>query len=279
MAVLTVGRPVDPSTQHYRALEGQALQDLIALYWVIGEAAARGVAPSDREVLQRLRQKEAYSFPAGVQELRAFLTAAGQTVADLEYEARTELASAKLTAIALKAVSGATPTEAIKYYRAHAQQYAIPLRRDVLITNRKSAAEASRLKAEAQGQKGFAPSAQRETVELPSSPHGHYGRHILDRAIAMATPGRLSGPVKERVDYFIFVVTRVLPPAHRTFSEVEGSIESQLTGEARHRALASFVAAFRRKWRASTSCLSGYVVQKCRHYAGRRAPEETLGFK
>jgi foldase protein PrsA len=277
MSVIEVGRRLDSPSRDPR-LRRQAVEYLIASRWVIGDAVQRGLAPSEREIHQRLREETTASFAGGESELRAFLKATGQATEDLEYEARVELSKAKLTAMVVRSVPSVGRAQVMRYYRAHEGRYAIPLRREVWMTNTKTAAAAHRLLREVAAGKPFTAISSREVVTLPSGPGESYTRPVVDHAISEAPLDALMGPVKGIVDYYLFEVKRALPATHQPFAEVESSIASQLAEEARNRALAGFIAGWRRRWRARTDCRAGYVVQQCRQYHAHVSAEDPLEF-
>ncbi|HLM85436.1 MAG TPA: peptidylprolyl isomerase [Solirubrobacteraceae bacterium] len=274
VAVLAAGHSVDTAGRRGRELTERALESLIGSQWVIGEAADRGVGPSAKEVRRYIQSKDVSSFSGGAAELSRFLKVAGETIADLELEARTELAAAKLRSLVLASTPAVSEAQVLGYYRTHKRQYAVPARREIQITSRKTAREANRLMREVAAGRRFTDFSLRETRMLE-------GRHdaVLDGAIFAAKPGVLVGPVKPTVDYFVFEVTRALPASERTFAQVRGSIYHQLTEAARRRALTDFIANWRARWRARTDCRPGYVVQKCRQHAGPAAPEDPLDFR
>jgi len=279
MGVMAGGQPVGAVERRDPRLKQQALEYLIASSWVTGEAAERGLAPSSEEIRERLREGQAASFAGGEAELRAFLQATRQTTSDLALEARVELAAGKLTALALKAAPSVTGDQALGYYRSHEERYVLASRREVRITNTKTAAAAAAIESRVAAGEPFAAVSSREMVTLPRRPGEAYARPALEEAIARASADVLVGPVKGRVDYYLFEVKRVLPATRQPFARVEGSIRAQLAAEAQRRALASFIARWRSRWRARTDCTRGYVVQKCRQYDGVVSPEDALDFK
>ncbi len=260
-----------PDQARYRALRTQAVELLISAQWLVGEAADRGLRISAGEARQLIAARKATSFPGGEGEFREFLKTTGETLSDLELQARAELASTKLRRLAAAGARTVTAAQVAAYYTRHRQLFFIPQRRDVRITNRKSAAAAEQLEREVEAGKSFAALSEPESVARTSiSAAGD----ILDRAIYAAKLHVLTGPVRQRVDYFVFVVEDVIPARYLTLDQVSGSIRSQLLAERQRRAVAVFIEAWKTAWIASTSCLPGYVVQKCREYDGPRAPEE-----
>ena len=281
MSAMAGGRtPSDPSQR--RALRAQALGFLISSQWLLGEAAADGLRPSAPEVQRRFAQKRRASFPGGEQELRAFLRATGQSVSDIVFEAKAELASAKLRQALASREPPITHAQIASYYGRHRGRFEIPERRTVEITNRHSQAAALAVKREVAAGRRFASFASRMSFPLsPASYSLSLGRDAaLARAIHFARPNVLTGPVlvNRDVDHYLVEVKEITPASERPLEQVQGAIARQLAAERRRRTLGPFIAAWRGRWIARTSCSHGYVVQKCREYSGARSREDPLAF-
>jgi hypothetical protein len=275
-SVLAGGR-LDPASARGPGLERRrraAIQFLVTSNWLLGEAGKRAVTLSSREIRRQVDASQRAAFPGGEAERRAFLDATGETSADMELEAKAELASARLEQRAKASAPPATMAAVAAYYTRHASEFTVPELREVLITNRKSAAAGDEVIREIQSGRSAAAHLQREVFVWPSSVDNPY--KSLERSIHAATLHALTGPVKQRNDFFVFEVRRIVPSTRRTLPQVAGEIRRRLTREARRRALAAFVAAWRAKWIVKTSCRAGYVVQKCSQYKGPRSPEDAL---
>jgi foldase protein PrsA len=260
-----------------RALHDQALDFLISSEWVVGEAAERGLAPSASEVEQHFDAKKHASFPGGETEFREFLHQTGRTLADVTLEVKAELAAARLRARATSGDPAITRAETLAYYDTHKAQVTLSERRQVEATNRKTEAMAEALRREVEsGKKSFASVAPlRDSVVRPPKLVSGPG---LERAIYSAKLDTIVGPVKQRVDYYLLEVTQIVPPHLESFAEVQSVIAKYLAAQRQQKALARFIAAWRQKWIARTSCSPGYIVQKCRQYDGKRAPEAPTSF-
>lgn len=275
-----------PSDQLRRqALQAQALASLISAQWALGEAAADGMKLSGREVQRQLAKKRSASFPGGEAELKEFLEATGQRLSDITFEAKAELASAKIRQLLASKEPPITSTQIASYYGRHRQSFLIPERREIEVTNRKSQALAQAIKRQVASGRSFASAAKwrfkRESVELsPLAYSASRGSDAaLARAIHFARANVPTGPVLvHRIDYYVFEVRRITPARQQTLAQVKGSISRQLAAEQQQRALAAFIAAWRRRWIARTSCAPGYVVQKCRQYSGAKTPEDPVAF-
>jgi foldase protein PrsA len=258
------------------ALRQPALHLLIALQWLVGEAADRGISISRLEVRQQIDRTERTTFYGGVAELRKFLQATGQSVSDVELQARAELAAAKLRRLAIDSAPKVTAAQVSAYYTQHKRRFLISERREARFTNTKTKAAAEKVKREVEAGKSLTGPAQRRMGELftgarvpPSSPNNEY-----ERAIDSATPHVVSGPYRIGADYWLYEVVRILPARQQTLAEVGDSIRRQLTSESRSQALAGFVKAWTAAWSAKTDCRAGYVVQKCRQYRGPEAADD-----
>jgi hypothetical protein len=236
------------------ALERQALSFLIVSYWAIGQAERLGIDPSASEVAQQAARSGGAAPPDG--RLRAMA----------------ELALAGIRRVALGDEPPVMPADVADYYAHNLRRFATPERREALITNRKHAAEVGALRREIARGTSFATESQPITIERL---HG-VRPNTLERAIYAAPLHVLIGPVKQRVDYYLFEVKRIEPASVRALAEVSGAISSQLESDAHRRALTKFARAWSRTWTARTDCSPGYVVAQCRQYRGRRPSEAAL---
>jgi len=268
MSAMAGGRvPSDPSRR--QALRRQALDFLISSEWLLGEATADGIELPSREVERQFEQKRRTSFPGGAAELHEFLMATGQNISDIMFEAKAELASAKIRQLLARGEPAITQAQVASYFDRHRQGFLIPERRELEIIALKSAADAQTLRREVATGKSFAGIAEHQSIELsPEAYNASRGKDaVLARAIHFAPPHVLVGPVRFRgFDYYMFEVLRITPARQQTLAQVQSSIRRQLAGEQQRRTLAAFIRTWRRRWTARTDCHAGYVVPKCRQY-------------
>jgi hypothetical protein len=274
ISVMNAGRAKsDPARQQDRAL-----QYLISSRWLIDESASRGLTLSEQEVRQRVAARQA-SFPGGEAEFHKFLPGTHRNGADVEFEAKVELASSKLRQLIAGTAGDVTRTQVATYYERHRQLFVIPETRVTKHALRKKRWQAERLKREVEsGKRDLTSTAQRTVGEATytlSNPPGK--RDELEVAVFAAKPYAVSNILALNGDYYLFQVIKVIPPVPQPLAQVQGAIKKQLAEAAQRRALAAFVKAWRTKWTGRTDCSAGYVVQKCRQYSGPLAPEDPLG--
>jgi foldase protein PrsA len=277
MVAMAGGRlPQRPSER--RKLRQEALDFLITSQWLLGEASTESIGLTQREVERRFAQQRDIAFPGGSQEMRAFLKASGESVSDMLFQARAELAASKLRTAASGPKPSPTHAEIAKYYQRHRSSFEIPERRTVEIINRKSEAAALALKRKVAAGRSFTHFVE-QRGPIPLSPESYSPSRgsdaIFPRAVHLAPLNRVMGPVLvHKVDHYLFRVTDVVRAREQPLAQVEGAIRRQLAADQLRRTLAAFVAAWRTRWIAQTTCSAGYVVQKCRQYRGPRAPED-----
>lgn len=257
----------DPSQAQLTAAREKVLSLLISYQWLTGEAAKRGISMSQHEVRQQIDRILGQAFPGGIAELHEFLKPTGQTVADLELQARAQLALAALRRQATAGLVPVTQEQIATYYAQHKRSYLTPGRREARFTNRKTRAAALKVKREVQAGRSLTSPAQRSRGELFTGasvpPHNEY-----ERAIDSAKPYTVAGPFVIGNDFWLYQVVKVIPARQQTLAEARQSIAGRLTGERRQAALATFFKAWRARWSAQTDCGAGYVVPGCRQYRG-----------
>jgi foldase protein PrsA len=270
-----VGELREGCRQPSRDRRRQALGFLISSDWLVGEAAARGLAVPAREVQRRFQALKSGWLPGGEAELREFLQATGQTEADVRLAVEAELASSRLSQMVVKGERRITPAQIARYYRENFQRFQVlPEERffDIL-EHLKSKAAVGKVKREVASGKSFARMTLHESLVRPRS-FAAVGanQRPIERAVFSTRPGVLGGPVKfDNLDT-LFEVTRIVPATRQTLAQAEASIKRWLATEQHRRVLAGFVRSWRRRWTARTDCRAGYVVQKCRQYPTSGSP-------
>jgi hypothetical protein len=232
--------------ERYEATKAEILSRAIAELWVASEARRLGLqvslAPDEESIGPRLQ---------------------------VESRRLAKLMSRDLTA----PFAALSSTQLRSYYESHKQIYAVPEQRDLWIVRLASAGAAARIKREIAAGKTFASAARGLPRQPQASVHGFVSRYkwgdfrepVLSRAIFAAKLRTLEGPVwvSDIYGYFIFEVLRDYPSHQRPFAQVERKVLAELPGKLRQERLASFSRAWTARWRARTSCASGYVVQLC----------------
>jgi hypothetical protein len=228
----------------YEELRQRALGLAISSEWLIGEAAERGLRPSGADLAAKARSAES--------KLKGLLQGR----------------EAKLA-----------PAQVAAYYEQNPAQFGRPEKRYIDIVERiptKGAAQAVLLATKRRGD--LHQVAIHEEFEEEGLANVVPAKRAILRAIFAATPHTIVGPLPLNKKWCFFEVTSVIPRAVKPLAQVKASIEQRLAAERQRAALAGFIAAWRKKWIARTTCSPGYVVQKCSEYRGPLTPEDPSAF-
>jgi len=185
-------------------------------------------------------------------------------------------ASAKIRQMLARRVSAITDSQVSAYYQTHRQQFLIPEERYFDIHHFSTAAAARKAKAAVEAGGGWAKPGLHESLERPRRVKDDQIVSSVKNAIYAAKLHVLTGPIAVHPYHSLFEITRIVPLRYKPLAAVRGAIERKLTADRQRQILARFVQAWRSKWVARTDCQPGYVVQKCRQYAGRRVAEDPL---
>jgi foldase protein PrsA len=271
--------------QQYTALKQQVLGFLISAHWVLGEASAQGVKVSDNEVKKQFNQVKSQQFPKEA-DFQKFLATSGQTVSDLLLRVKLDMLSSKIQQkITKDAGKKASQKEIKAYYEQHKSQYGQPERRNIMIVLTKTQAQAEAAKKEIESGTSFATVAKKSSIDpvskaaggsLPGVVKGQEEKS-LDAAIFGAKLNVLGGPIKTPFGYYVYEVKKTLPANQQPLSQVQSSIQQQLTAQNQQKALSEFVKNFRKKWEGRTECRAEYKVKDCKGYKAPATPSTPGG--
>jgi PPIC-type PPIASE domain len=235
--------------QSYEGLRAQVLEHLISSLWVIEGARELGVDVTPAEAKSKFKIKQ--------------LTLAART--NLDAEAIRQKLS--------RSVEPMSSAAAARFYASHRGEFTTPEERDLAIVRTGTKPTGVAVRGELAA--GVSPKsiAKRFPIRQPiyskdglvrGLKPGVYREAKLDHAIFNAHIGEVRGPIKTVIGYYVFVVRAIRPGHHKPLAVVEAAIKRAVPEQLRQRALARFVAGWRARWTARTSCSPGYVVRKCR---------------
>jgi hypothetical protein len=261
------------SSPGFQALVPKALDRLIVDYWAIGAGAEAGVSVSEGQVEQVLGREEAQEPP--LSRFEKTLAETGRTIADLKMGIRVQLIEEAFRQKILSSTEHLTPAQVASYYEQHKSIFGTPQRRDLLIARMGTLAEALKVKREIASGKSFASVVKKIPLGQPIYSSNAfvsdyesemYSEAPLNNAILAAKPKILTGPVKISLGYYVFEVKRIIPATQQTLAQSEAAIKATLPHSLDVEGTAAFIAAWRKKWTAKTSCQPAYVVPKCQQY-------------
>jgi len=262
--------------QEYEGLRDQVLQFLILERWVAGEAAERGLVFTEEELDAAFEQAKDDTFPKE-SDFRRFLRQSGMTVADARFQVAFNTRYTRLRELAIASAPAVTEADIVAYYKRHRDEFAEPERRDLrVVLTRTRALAVAAMRAIERG-RSWARVAREYSIDRVSRARGGWERGVvegsreraLDDALFRAPVGKLRGPVKTDFGYYVFKVVKVRPAGEPTLKRARPVIRELLTMQRELEADDAFNEGFRAKWRARTTCRSGYIMDQCRNAPSR----------
>ncbi len=260
---------------------------LIGFHWVLAEAKEYGLrvssAEADKELalLQYARRSKTPSDLFSAQEEEQLFSDDG----DLQHLLASPKLSAAdrvwlvslltllpriLTQLATAAEGHIGQNQVTSFYRDNGASFVVPEKRDIEIFMTVKQATAAKGKREILAGKSFQSVVKRLNI-APEAEHGlimglarNVGEEALLKHFFGARPHVLTGPVRQAL-FYVFRVAKVYPSRLPALSEVAASIKQKLAEREAANVLAP---ALRARWRARTSCRSGYVVAQCGKRSG-----------
>jgi foldase protein PrsA len=244
----------------------KTMEALIVSEWVEQKAAAEDVTVSDDQV-GRVVEARKDSFP-NEEAFRRFFKDAGLTEEDFRHRVRLELLQMKLEQKISRKAPKASPAEIESYYEQNEKRFTRPESRDLIFVVTKSQARAEQaLQALEAGEpwqavlRRYSSDPEHPRARAVKGPKLAEGREALERAVYRTRVGEIEGPVKTRVGWYVFEVTKVTPKARQPLEQARETIASQLNSERSQAAIQEF----RKDYRKVTVCAEGYKVPQCRN--------------
>ena len=242
----------------------KTMEALIVSEWVEQKAAAEHLTVSDDQVGRVLEARKS-TFPSE-DAFRRFVKDAGLTEEDFRHRVRLDLLQQKLDQKTSRKAPKASPREIESYYEQNEKLFSRPESRDFIFVVTKSKARAEQaLHALEAGERWqavvrrYSSDPERARGRAVKGPKLAEGRESLERAVYRTRVGKIEGPVKTRVGWYVFEVTKVTPKARRSLEQARETIAAQLNSER----IQAAIQEFRKDYRSKTVCAKDYTVPQC----------------
>jgi foldase protein PrsA len=242
----------------------KTMEALIVSEWVEQKAAAEDLTVSDDQVGRVLEERKS-TFP-NEEAFSRFVKDAGLTEEDIRRRLRLELLQTKLEQKISREAPKASPREIESYYEQNEKRFTRPESRDLIFVVTKSKARAEHaLDALEAGEpwqavlRRYSSDPERARGRAVKGTKLAEGRESLERAVYRTRVGEIEGPVKTRVGWYVFEVTKVTPKARQPLEQARETIATDLNAQRG----AAEVQKFRREYRSKTVCAKDYTVPQC----------------
>jgi foldase protein PrsA len=256
----------------YDSLRDQVVGLLVSYKWIEGEAAKQGVKVTDAEVKKSFETQKKQNFPKEA-DWQKFLKTSGQSQNDILLRVKLDLLSQKIRDKVIKGKDKVTDAQIQAFYDKNKSRFTQPETRDIQLVLTKTQAKAKAAKAAIQSGQSWGAVVKKYSVDdaskanggkLPGQAKGTLEKS-LDAGVFSAAKNKLTGPVKTQFGWYVFRVTKITPAKTQTVDQAKTTIKQTLVSQNQQKALDSFVADFRKRWRDKTECREGYTTSDCKN--------------
>ena len=275
--------------QSYDQFKTQVLGFLIRSTWLDQEGNRLKVKVADKTITKQIDDIKKQQF-AQKGSYEKFLQGAGLTNEDVLYQQRIRELQNQITTKVTKGKDKVTDAQIEAYYNKNKSRFSSPERRDLRIVLTKDKAKAAQAKKALDSGQSWKSVAKKYSVDQASKAKGGalpgvakgQQEPAFDKAIFAATKGKLNGPVKTQFGWYVFEVSKVTATKQQTLDESKTSIKQILASQNQQGALKKFGDDYRNRYKKTTDCRKGYVVDDCKNAPKKKAttttaPADTTG--
>jgi parvulin-like peptidyl-prolyl isomerase len=280
--------PPAPDDPQYEAIRDEAMNNVLDIQWIQGEAERRGIEVSDEEVQREFEQTKEENFKTD-EEYDKFLEESGFTQEDIDLRVRLQLLSEKIQAEITESAEGVSDSDAEQFYEANKSQFEQPESRNIRFVVNAEQGEIDQ--AVEQLREDNSPESWDEVAKEFSTDEATKGEGgvresvvegtfdpALDTAIFDAPQGEVEGPVETPQGFYVFQVDSITEARTVPFDEAREQIDQQLQGQVEQEAFSDFLSDYRDRWTELTVCADDFVVDRCDNFEteAEPCPDESL---
>ncbi|HEY1286615.1 MAG TPA: SurA N-terminal domain-containing protein [Solirubrobacterales bacterium] len=271
-----------PGDEKYDELKEAALNSILDMVWIQGQADEMGISVTDKEVSEELKKLKKENFKTEA-EYKKFLKQSKYTKADVNERVKLQILGTQVQEQITEGVGEPSKDEIENYYEAAKPlQFTQKATRDVRLVGNKDKKKVEQAKAilEKDNSATNWKKVAKKYSEDPSKSQGGLQKGLaegsaeepLNEVIFETPENQLTGPIKTPRFYYIFEVEGSTPENVQELSEVESQIKSQLEQQAQQEAFSAFVANYTARWRSRTFCASGFEIERCDNFQAPAHP-------
>jgi parvulin-like peptidyl-prolyl isomerase len=280
--------PPAPDDQQYEAIRDEAMNNLLDIEWIQGEAERRGIEASDEEVQREFEQTKEENFQTD-QEYQQFLDESGFTQEDIDLRVRLQLLSEKIQAEITEDAEGVSDSDAEQFYEANKAQFEQPESRNIRFVLNPERGEADQAAEQLRGDnspENWDTVAEEFSTDNATKGEGGVRESVvegtfdpaLDSAIFDAPQGEVEGPIETPQGFYVFQVDEITEERTVPLDEAREQIDQQLQGQVEQEVFSDFLSDYRDRWTELTVCADDYLVDRCDNFEteAQPCPDESL---
>jgi foldase protein PrsA len=273
--------PAEDSPE-FEALRDEAMNQVLDVAWILGEAEERGVEVSDREVQQEFEQTKNENFKTE-QEYQDFLKESGFTQEDIDERVKLQLLSTKIQDQITEEAPKVTDSEIQEFYDANKEQLQQPASRDirlVLSKDEKGAQDAADALGDDNSPESWDEVAKEFSSDDATKDSGGVRAGVtqgtypepLNTEIFGAAEGEVVGPIETPDGFYVFQVDAATEESVQPLEEAKPAIQQQLEGQLQQESFSAFLSDYRDRWTELTICGEDYLMERCDNFDGPVTP-------
>lgn len=270
----------------YLEIAGAAMNDLLDVAWISGEAAEQGIKVTQRQIDDQLKQVAQQNFrckenvePFKCKALKDFLKQSHYTQDDVLERIKVGLYSNELQSKITDDAPKPTEAQIDAFYNTFKSQFTLPASTDLRVIQTEKKGQAEKAKAELEkdsSEKSWEKVAKKYSNDSISKDSGGLREGVTEgmfeakvqEEIDKAPDGELVGPVKGESSFYVFQVEKRNPQRTQDLDEVREQVEQQVSQQLSASAQTSFISAYRNTWTARTICAESVLMDRCRNAGG-----------
>jgi foldase protein PrsA len=250
----------------YNTLLSTVVEFLVQAIWIQGEAVDRGVHVTTAQVVKNFNSERKKEFPTAA-KFNTFLAESGETVTDLQWRIRLNLLQTAIVNKIKAQADKVTTAQIAAFYKAHRSEFSAPERRNLELVLVSSAATAAKVEALLAGGASYATVAKTYSIDPTTKDKGGVTDGVepneetpeFNVKIFKAPVGVLQSPVRTAFGYYVFTVTKSIPPSVETLAAATAAIKSSISATRLQTAEQALQTGFLAKWKKRTHCGRAYL--------------------
>ncbi len=240
----------------------QAFELLAGSAWIAAEAKGEGVEVSEADVRKSIDGYFQQTGATGPDARKQVLAQLGVAEAELRYQQRVSLLSARLRDKVAKAVKPPSAAAVRKLYEQEPERWARPTRRDLRVLIARDEATAKQALEALRGGATFPEALGRYSADAALTEQKGVlddltpGSNVVafEKPVFSAPEGELQGPVRVDGGWMVFRVQDSEALPEQTLEQATEAITTNLLAISRTAATTKYLVDLRDRWRARTRC-------------------------
>lgn len=265
----------------YVTTQNSAMQQLVNLNWIKGEADRRGIKIRKAELARELNTIITQQFQ-GQAGYKTFLAQSGFNQADIDLNMVAQVGQTKIVADLQKEVKEPTDAQVKAYFEQKKSTYVQPETRDLRLIKAKDEATANLAKAAIEKGDSWTATAKKYSTDAASKDQG--GKVLATTAdqqppefganVFKAKKNELVGPIKTSLGWYVVKVQNINAEKQPVYAELKDQLKQALASEQQQKSVDSFKKLFLARWAGRTTCEKDFDdLTACGGDAGQTAAD------